>query len=82
MSVPIIGEKHNQYIIVEMAPGLTPGAFDINLNTEHFTGGVPLAVQCLLQAAASLLPHAFQAVADSAAQQLLLQQRAQHNGGH
>ena len=80
MSVPIIGEKSNPYIVVEMAPGVIPGTFDINLDTQHFGGGVPLAVQCLLQAAASLLPHAFDAVAASAV--IAAEQRAQNNGRH
>ena len=80
MSIPIIGEQTNPYILVEMLPGLAPGTFDIKLNTEHFPGGVPLAVQCLLQSVVFLLPHAFQSIAEGAVEQLLKQQRIQSNG--
>ena len=84
MTIPIIGEPHNPYIIVEMVPSMAPGAvtntFDVQINTQHFGGGSPLAVQCLLQAVVFMLPHAFAAVAEVAIQQLLNQQRAQNNG--
>ena len=81
MAVPIIGEKNGSYILVGMSPGLVPNTFDVNVDTGHFLGGVPLAVQCLLQAIVFLLPHGFQSVADAAVQQLLEQQRIQKNGG-
>ena len=80
MPVPIIGERNNPYIIVEMVPGLTPGTFDIQLDTQHFPGGTPLAAQCLLQATMFMLPQAFQAVAEIAVRELLNQKRAQGNG--
>ena len=80
MSVPIVGEKSNPYIVVEIVPGLTPDTFDIQLDTQHFPGGTPLAAQCLLQATMFLLPQAFQSVAEMAVQQLLNQKRAQGNG--
>ena len=84
MTIPIIGEPHNPYIIVEMVPskvlGSVPNAFDVQINTQHFGAGPPLAVQCLLQAVVFLLPHAFAAIAEAAAQQLLNQQRSDSNG--
>ena len=80
MSVPIIGERSNPHIIVEMTPGTAPGTFDISLDTQNFPGGVPLAAQCLLQATMFLLPKAFESVAAAAITQLLMQQRAQNNG--
>ena len=80
MSVPIVGKKEYPYIIVSMHPGIALGTFDIQLDTQHFPGGAPLAAQCLLQATMFLLPQAFQAVAEKAIEQLLNQQRIQGNG--
>ncbi len=80
MAVPIVGERTNPYIVVEMIPGLNPGTFDIQLDTQHFPSGVPLAAQCLLQATMYLLPHAYQAIATAAVQQLIEQQKTQRNG--
>ena len=80
MTIPIIGEKSNPYITVEATPGLAPGTFDIQVDTQHFLGSVPLAVQCLLQAAMFLLPQAFQLIAEAAVTQVLNTQRAQSNG--
>ncbi len=70
MSIPIIGERQNPHIIVEMMPGVKPGSFDVQIDTQNFPDGVPLAVQCLLQAVVFLMPHAFQAVATATAAQL------------
>ena len=81
MTIPIIGENKNPYIVVEMTPGLNPGTFDIKLDTQHFPNGLPLAVQCLLQAVMFLLPQTFQSVAAIPVQQVLHQQRAQNNEG-
>ena len=80
MSIPIIGERNYPYIVVGVTPGVAPDTFEIQLDTQHFPGGVPLAVQCLLQAAMSLLPHAFQSIAELAVQQLMNQKRIQNNG--
>ncbi len=78
MTVPIIDEQQDPYIIVWMLPGLTQGKFDIQLDTQHFPGGVPLVCQCLLQATISVLPIAFVEVAEVAVQ-ALLEQQAQRN---
>ena len=82
MSVPIIGELKNPYIIVEMLPGKLPNTFEVQISTEKFPDGVVLAVQCLLQAVVFLMPHAFEAVASAATQALLNLQRTQRNGGN
>ena len=82
MSIPILGEHANPYIVVEMIPGLATGTFDIKLDTRHFPGGPALAAQCLLQSVVFMLPQAFQSVAETAIQQLLVlkQQQARSNG--
>ena len=80
MPVPIIGERQDPYIVVGMVPGAAPGTFDIQLDTQHFPGGTPLAAQCLMQAVMFLMPRVFQDIAEMAVQQLLQQQRAQANG--
>ncbi len=80
MNIPIVGQRANPYIVVEMIPGDAANTFNVQINTEHFPAGTPLAVQCLLQAAMFLLPHAFQAIATAAANEVAVQQRAQWNG--
>ena len=80
MSIPIIGEQAHPFIVVTMVPNHMSNTFEVELDTQHFPGGVPLATQCLLQAVVFLLPHSFQAVAEMAATQLLKEQRTHANG--
>ena len=80
MTIPIIGERNNPHIIIEVTPGAAPGTFDIKIDTQHFDGGCPLASQVLLQAVMFMLPQAFSAIADGAVQALLKQQQIQRNG--
>ena len=82
MPVPILGQKHYSYIVVEMLPGPTPGTFNVQVDTQHFPEGLPLAVQSLLQAVVYLQPQAFQAIAEAAVEGLLRQQRDHNNGNY
>ena len=80
MPVPIIGKPQHPYIIVEMVPGIASGTFDVTVNTQSFEPGLPLAIQCLLQAIVFLIPHAYQKIAEAATSQILMQKRAEGNG--
>ena len=59
--IPILGQNK---ITVLMLPGKLAGTFDVEIDTTNFTHGVPLAVQCLLQAAMALIPVAYQQIAN------------------
>ena len=61
--IPILGQNK---IIVSMLPGTIAGTFDVDIDTSAFSYGVPMAVQCLFQAAMSLIPVAYQQIADAA----------------
>lgn len=50
-------------IVVTMTPGDLAGTFDVEVDTSGFEHGVPLAVQCLFQAAMALIPVAYQTIA-------------------
>ena len=82
MAVPIVGETIYPHIIVSMKPGIDPSTFDVQVDTRHFPDGLPLAIQCLLQAVVFLMPQVFDAVAALVTQEILRQQRAQSNGGN
>ena len=58
--VPIFGQNK---IIITMVAGTLAGTFDIQVDTSTFVHGVPLAVQCLLQAVVSLVPQAYEQIA-------------------
>ena len=58
--VHILGQNK---ITVSMVPGKLAGTFDVEIDTSTFVHGTPLAVQCLLQAAMSLVPIAYQQIA-------------------
>lgn len=59
-NVPIIGQNK---ITVSMVPSAIYGTFDVQIDTACFSYGVPIAVQCLLQAAMALIPAAYQTIA-------------------
>ena len=61
--IPIIGQNK---IVVSMVPGTIAGTFDVQIDTSNFAHGVPMAVQCLLQAVGAMIPVAYQQIADIA----------------
>ena len=60
--IPIIGQNK---ILVTLVPGQAVGTFDVIVDTSNFSYGIPLAVQCLLQATTFLVPRAFTAIANA-----------------
>ena len=60
--IPILGQNK---IVVTVVPGGLADTFDVQIDTSAWLHGVPLAVQCLLQAAMSLIPVAYQQIADA-----------------
>ena len=58
--IPVLGQNK---LTVTMVPGTLAGTFDIQVDTSTFVHGLPLAVQCLLQATMLLIPQAYEQIA-------------------